>query len=146
MPITSKLSETMNAENNLRSRFESAADGLVYTSESDRPFEWLFLENAGAGWPYDADELARRVGARDGERIEERSLDDFFRRHIETSDPYDVRAQQIRPRYESLKALVSSALRHPRVVRIGSIEVRCLIVGSDGQGNLAGLSTVAIET
>jgi hypothetical protein len=136
----------MSAENNLRSRVESAADGLVYTSESDRPFEWFYLENAGIGWPYDADELARRVGARKGERIEERSLDDFFRRHIETSDPYDVRAQQIRPRYESLKALVSSALRHPMVVRIGSIEVRCLIVGADGHGNLAGLSTVAIET
>ena len=130
----------------LRSILESAASDLVYTSESDRPFEWFFLGGAASGWPYDATELAKKLPGSKEKRIEERSLDDFFRRHIETSDPYDVRAQQIRPRYEALKAMLESKLRHPKVIRIGSIEVQCLIVGDDGQGNIAGLSTIAIET
>ena len=133
-------------ENNLRNNLEAAASDLVYSSESDRPFEWFFLENGATGWPYDGTELAKRLDEAANSRIDERSLDDFFRRHIETSDPYDVRAQQIRPRYEVLKELLRSTLRHPRVVRIGSIEVRCFIVGADGEGHLAGLSTIAIET
>jgi hypothetical protein len=130
----------------LRKNLEAAASDLVYTSESDRPFEWFFLEGGADGWPYDGAELAKRLGESPENRIDERSLDDFFRRHIETSDPYDVRAQQIRPRYEALKEMLRSTLRHPKAVRIGSIEVRCYIVGADGKGNLTGLSTIAIET
>ena len=130
----------------LRNNLEAAASELVYSSESDRPFEWFFLDDGADGWPYDGAELAKRLGEPADERIEERSLDDFFKRHIETSDPYDVRTQQIRPRYEALKEMLRSALRHPKAVRIGSIEVRCFIVGADGEGNLAGLSTIAIET
>ena len=130
----------------LRNNLEAAASDLVYSSESDRPFEGFLLDNGADGWPYDGAELARRLGDPTNNRIDERSLDDFFRRHIETSDPYDVRAQQIRPRYEALKELLRSTLRHPKVVRIGSIEIRCFIVGADGEGNLAGLSTIAIET
>ena len=136
----------MSTRKKLQSILETAAAELVYTSESDRPFEWFFLKDAGTGWPYDAEELAKRFPEAGGKKIEERSLDDFFRRHIETSDPYDVRTQQIRPRYEALKATLGSSLKDPRVIRIGSIEITCLIVGDDGRGNLAGLSTVAIET
>lgn len=131
---------------NLRNKIEAAASDLVYSSESDRPFEWFFLDDGATGWPYDGTELAKRLGVPATTRIEERSLDDFFRRHIETSDPYDVRAQQIRPRYEALKEVLRSTLHNPRVVRMGSIEVRCFIVGADRDGNLAGLSTIAIET
>lgn len=131
---------------NLRKDLEAAASDLVYSSESDRPFEWFFLEDGAEGWPYDGAELAKRLGEGAETRIDERSLDDFFRRHIETSDPYDVRAQQIRPGYEALKEMLRSRLRQPKAVRIGSIEVRCFIVGGDGEGNLAGLSTIAIET
>ena len=131
---------------NLRNNLEAAAADLVYTSESDRPFEWFILDDGAEGWPYGGAELAKRLGVPSTTRIDERSLDDFFRRHIETSDPYDVRAQQIRPRYEALKEMLRSMLRHPKAVRIGSIEVRCYIVGADGEGNLAGLSTIAIET
>ncbi|HYJ79262.1 MAG TPA: nuclease A inhibitor family protein, partial [Longimicrobiaceae bacterium] len=118
----------------------------VYTSESDRPFTWLVVPGGGEGWPYPADELARRLGTPPGTRVEERDLDDFLARHIETSDPYDVRAQRIRPRYEALRALLRRTLREPRVVRLGRHEVRCLVVGADADGNLAGLETVAVET
>lgn len=67
-------------------------------------------------------------------------------RHIETSDPYDARAQQIRPRYEMLKQVLHNELADIRVFRVGIIEVSCYIVGLDGAGNASGLKTVAIET
>jgi nuclease A inhibitor-like protein len=130
----------------LRARLESAAEGLVYTSESDRPFEWFFLPGGAAGWPYGVDEFARRLGAAPGEKREERSLEHFLARHIETSDPYDVEAQRIRPRYEALHQVLEESLGEVRVFRLGTMEVRCYAVGGDGRGNLAGLRTIAIET
>jgi hypothetical protein len=135
-----------NDASGLRPRLQAAADGLVYTSESDRPFEWFELAGGAGGWPYGADEFARRVGAAAGAPVEERTLDRFFQPHIESTDPYDTRSQEIRPRYEALKRLLASELREVRVFRVGRIEIACYVVGDDGHGNLAGLRTVAVET
>lgn len=78
--------------------------------------------------------------------MEVRSLESFFGRHTTTSDPYDVEAQRIRPRYESLVRLLSRRLRDVKVYRIGKIEIACYIAGLDNHGNLAGLRTTAVET
>lgn len=130
----------------LRATLEDTAEGLLYTSESDRPFAFFALPGGAEGWPYDGETFARRVGLAEGTRVETRDLDDFLARHIETSDPYDVEAQRIRPRYEALKETLRTRLRDVRVFRAGSVEVACWMVGDDGRGNLVGLTTTAIET
>jgi len=130
----------------LRSEAEALSNGLVYTSESDRPFEWFELPGGAAGWPYGADEFARRIGADAGAPVEERTLNRFFEPHIESADPSDSRAQEIRPRYEALKALLGTRLTDARVFRVGRVEIDCYVVGGDGRGNLAGVRTVAVET
>jgi hypothetical protein len=127
----------------LRERLERAAEGLTYTSESDRPFEFFFLAGAGEV-PPGAEAFGTLVGA--AGVVEERGLDDFFMRHIETIDPADTEAQRIRPRYEALRETLRTALRGTTVYRTGRIEVQCHVVGGDGKGNLAGMRTVAIET
>lgn len=127
----------------LRREVEEAAEGLVYTSESDRPFEWFELP--GAEWPLSAEEFGRAVGAA-GAPVEERNLDEFFKRHIETSDPYDRRAQEIRPRYEALRELLRRRLIEPRVYRVGAVEVSCYVVGRAESGRTVGVRTVAVET
>lgn len=129
----------------LRARIERAAEGLTYTSESDRPFEYVFLADAGER-PPGARPFAAIVGAAPGAPVEERSLDDFFARHAETADPHDLEAQRVRPRYEALRALLRAELRGATVYRVGRVEVACWVVGGDGRGNLAGVRTVAIET
>ncbi len=125
---------------------ERAARDLVYSSESDRPFEPFFLEGGGDGWPYAASEFARRMSLPNSVIVEERTLHDFFSRHIENTDPYDVETQRIRPRYEALRGLLDSELSGAKVFRAGKIEIRCWIVGADETGNLTGLETIAIET
>lgn len=127
----------------LRARLTEAAEGLTYTSESDRPFEFFFLPGAGDE-PPGAEAFGRLIGAAGA--VEERSLDEFFMRHIETSDPYDTETQRIRPRYEALRQTLRTALRGTTTYRTGRVEVQCYVVGGDGRGNLAGLRTVAIET
>jgi hypothetical protein len=136
----------MSEGSGIRARLEMAAEGLTYTSESDRPFEPFELRGGGAGWPYGAEEFARRIGAPAGAALEERPLARFFRPHIEATDPQDTRSQALRPRYEALRDLLASGLRDVRVFRIGQVEVDCYAVGEDGGGNLAGLHTVAVET
>ena len=129
----------------LRERLEQAAEGLTYTSESDRPFEFFALPGAGDR-PPGADVFARLVGAGEDEPREERDLDDFFARHTDTVDPYDAQAQRMRPRYEALREALRGELRWTTVYRVGRVEVRCYVAGGDGRGNLVGLRTVAVET
>lgn len=128
----------------LRRAVEEAAEGLVYSSESDRPFEWFELP--GADWPLSLRDFARAVGAEREAPLEERDLDGLFRRHVETSDPYDERAQEIRPRYEELRELLRRSLRDLRVYRVGRVEVACYVVGRAESGAVAGVRTVAVET
>jgi hypothetical protein len=104
------------------------------------------LRYAGRASPPQPAEFATLVGAKDAAPAEQRSLADFFARHTATSDPYDSRAQKIRPLYEALMRVLSMRLRDVRVYRLGKIEIQCYIAGLDGAGNLAGLKTVAIET
>ncbi len=129
----------------LRERLERAAEGLVYSSESDRPFEFFFLPGGGDA-PPGPQAFARLVRAGAETHVEERDLDHFFARHAETSDPYDLEAQRIRPRYEALRETLRTSLHGATVYRLGKIEVACSVVGGDGRGNLAGLRTVAVET
>lgn len=130
----------------LRRRLEEAADGLVYTSESDRPFEWVCFPGAGALWPMSAGEFAALVGAALGAPVEERTLEHFFERHTDNVDPYDTESRKLRPRYRHLRDTLRQALAEVRVFRVGTVEIDCYVVGGDGEGNVAGLRTVAIET
>jgi hypothetical protein len=135
----------------LRERLERAAHDLVYSSEGDNPFEYVAVEAPPGARSESAQELAAILAGREGgDRVEERSLDDFFKRHIETSDPYDSRAQAIRPRYEALRELLRSSLSGVRVVRLtraaNRAVVRCFVVGRDRAGRIVGLATSAIET
>jgi hypothetical protein len=130
----------------LREELERASSGLVYSSESDRPFEFFSLPYRGRRQSPGGAEFARLVGALPESRVEVRSLDEFFARHTTTSDPYDGETQRIRPQYEELVRLLSRRLRDVKAYRVGRIEIDCYVAGLDASGNLAGLKTVAIET
>jgi len=79
-------------------------------------------------------------------KVEERTLDEFLARHIERADPLDAKMQEMRPRFETLRATLRAKLRDVRVFRVGAVEVRCYVVGADSVGNLAGLVTTAFES
>ena len=132
----------------LRRRLEEAAAGLVYSSEGDYPFEYFCIPGGvgAAGGELTAERFAALVGAPERTPVGERALDDFLARHLERSDPWDVRAQELRPRYERLEAALRESLRDVRVFRIGRVQVACYLAGRDARGNIAGLRTTAIET
>lgn len=131
----------------LRTRLEHAAEGLVYSSESDRPFE--FVRFPGANVPIaqlTPDEIASLTDSL-GANVTETTLDELLARHIERVDMQDVEARRLIPRYEVLRDTLRQAFGAVRAFRLGTIEVRCLVLGNDPEtGELAGLETVAVET
>jgi hypothetical protein len=129
----------------VRNQLEHAADGLLYTSESDFPFEF-FCSAALAAEPLTAESFRALIGAAPDAPIEEITVDEFFARHIERVDPNDAVAVALVPRYQELKETILATLDQPRVYRVGLIAVRCYVVGRDKRGNVAGLATTAIET
>jgi hypothetical protein len=128
-----------------RERLESAAEGLVYSSEADHPFEYFELAGAAAEWPLDAVAFAALVGAPEDAPAEEWTLEHLLAAHLEP-DPADEAAQALRPRYEALRDTLHELLREPRAFRVGEVEIRCYLVGATGDGDVAGLETTAVET
>jgi hypothetical protein len=129
----------------VRNRLEHAAEGLLYTSESDFPFEF-FCAPAQVADTLTAETFRALAGVSADTPFEEISVDEFFARHIERVDPNDAVAVALVPRYRELEEAVFETLHEPRVYRVGHIAVRCYIVGTDRSGNVAGLTTTAIET
>jgi hypothetical protein len=131
----------------LLERLAAAVEGLVYSSESDRPFEVFFLPAAAVPEPLTGEAFAAALALdAAGAPIEEWSLDRLLRRHIEYVEPADRVAWERLPRYDALKRLLAGALRDLRVFRIGRVQIDCFALGRDAAGNLVGLRTVAIET
>lgn len=145
VPVRLPIAELPPGDEATRERLERAADGLVYTSESDYPFEYLF-QPASIRGALTVARFRRAMRIHPAERVEQRSLNAFLARHIERVDPEDLAAQALIPRYEKLAATMRAALRDVRVYRVGTILIRCYLVGTDDAGNVVGLSTWAVET
>ncbi len=148
-----------------RTLLERAARDLTYTSESDYPFVWFFqfvartqaaapiadLEDD----PFLPDSSSRALSVQEfgallevppAEQVDVVSLDAFFARHIEKVDPADSAAVALVPRYVVLRETLRRTLTGVQVFRVGQVVIRCYLVGLDSDGNLAGLTTTAIET
>lgn len=131
----------------LRERLEGASEGLLYSSESDRPFH--FVRFAGVRIPVGelTPELVATVAGMPGAAAREWQARRLLAQKIGGVDPIDTVGLALVPRYVALERTLDEVLGTWRVFRVGRVEVRVLALGNDpGTGELAGLETVAIET
>jgi hypothetical protein len=130
----------------LRERLEAATAGLLFSTESDRPFVFVRLaacEPVSSLTPERVAALAGEPGA----KAREWPLERFLARHITRVDALDERSRALIPRYEALETALRGALGRVRVFRVGEVEIRVLALGNDpASGELVGLETVAVET
>lgn len=130
----------------VRVRLEAASAGLLFSTESDRPFVFVRLAShvpVGSLTPAAVAVLVGAPGAKAGEWPLER----FLARHVARVDPMDARATSLIPRYEALDEALTLALGTVRVFRVGEVEIRVLALGNEPEtGELVGLETVAVET
>lgn len=121
-----------------------AAEGLLFMSESDHPFETFKLEDAGA--PV-AERLRELSGGPEGAAVEELSPEEFFR--AATSEPaWKGEAERaLARRYQQLTRVLRENLSDVRVYKFARRgEKPAYVVGRSPEGNWLGLSTYVVET
>lgn len=142
--MTEGVSEAGRTDEAVRARLERAADGLLFLSEIDAPFEYVELTGIPDG-EIAADVVARAIGERDAP-VETRSLNDFLAGHIEHPDPADRVAQENVAGFRALQAALTESLSDVRVFRVGEVDVRYYVIGRTAEGRVAGLLTRGLET
>lgn len=137
---------TENAEGQgVRERLDAAAEGLLFISESESPFEFEELAG-GAPAELTPDAVRAALGEPEGTPVAELTLDRFLAGHIEDADPADPVAQEQVTRFQALKQALTESLSDVRVFRVGDVQVRYHALGRTPDGKVAGLAASALET
>jgi hypothetical protein len=141
---------------------EVAAHGLLLMSESDRPLKYFSLPRSeeimgvGEGEELSPHGFLALLGVSTAftddhevpidELIQEETLDDFLERvYLEGSESASESNTPSKP-VQKLKTVLEHGLRGVKVLRVGTVDVRCYVAGIDERGDIAGLVTTAIET
>jgi hypothetical protein len=131
----------------VRAQLERAIEGLLYSTESDRPFTVAAF--SGVKIPVDqltASGVAELVGAA-GAKVTEIPFARLLARQIAPNDPENAESHALAPRYADLARLLGETFVAVRVFRVGVTEVRILALGNHpSTGELMGIETVAVET
>ncbi len=123
-------------------QIKSAAEGLVYISETDSPIELFVLPTASEEA---CENKVSRFKKSLGSQIEEISVEDFFRRLVTDREWHTEQQRQDVKRFRRLKGLLEN-LRDLRVFKVGRIRVDIYVVGIDPNGEITGIRTTAVET
>lgn len=116
-------------------------DGLLYISESERPFD--VMEITG-----DAVAFFSSVTNLPAADFTSADAGDFFSKMIRnaSADPADAVMMQLGKRYEALQGFLDANLTALRLYRAGSREVHIFISGKTANGRELALHTAAVET
>lgn len=128
----------MNAQLDL---IQKTAEGLLFMSESDHPFEVV-------QFTLDASTVEQQLQAIAQKElpVEKQSLEYFFRNATkEYPEAYEPQ-KQIARRFQALQELLKSELKDVEVYRIGEIQIDAFIIGQLKDGTYGGLRTKLIET
>jgi hypothetical protein len=96
--------------------------------------------------PTTADDVLKFGKYKDGTKIKEISIEDFFERTTKIEDWFGDEENAIAQKFSDLQKLIESSLQKIKVFRVGEIEIDVYVVGVDADGNFAGLKTTVVET
>jgi hypothetical protein len=122
-------------------RLKQATTDLLWSSESDYPFELVTWDRNT-----DLTPAALLSDLTADDRVESISLSDLFSPVITVEEWYENEELAIVDRYQVLLQTIESNLSDIQVFRVGEIEIAIYIVGKTSTGDLIGLKTLAIET
>lgn len=121
---------------------KQAADGLLFMSESDYPFEGFLWQGQA---PLTPEKLLDHLGQPSDTAIEVVALDDFFEPATEELDWYGPEERDTAKRFRQLLATIQQQLPDAKVYRVGSVEITVVIVGQV-EDDVVGLTTKVVET
>ncbi len=128
-------------DHELITQLSQAVEGLLWLSESDYPFETVYLENVDNI----ETKLLELTNSNAKTKIEIRDIDCFFHR-VTQEDNWDEDELEECKRYQALVKLLKTQLQDIKVYRVGEWEIQVYILGKTESGNVAGLSTMVVET
>lgn len=126
-------------------QLQSALSGLLYSSESDYPLEFVHWSKP-SDKALDIEFVRAQLKLGADEKIEEGNaqqfLDDCCQMQSWFSDVERNRTQD----YQILRGLLKQNLSDMRLFRVGEIEVTVLLIGEDKNSDFSGFRTVSVET
>jgi len=130
----------MKSDEEILTELARAAEGLLYMSESDHPFEPLRL--AGGPTP----ERLRALAGAEADAVQTLSLEEFFR--APASEPSWKEGAELASarRFQALARALAENLSEARAYKVGRINMPVYVLGRSPLGNWLGLSTRVVET
>lgn len=142
----------MNISNSqIIDKLKKASDGLLWMSESEYPFEPFLWESVEG---LTADKLLQQVGKSPDTPVRVTDIDNFFsnaiclqqRSAIASQDWYDDKQREEAKKCRHLLETLKTNLTNTKVYCVGKVEIDVYIVGKTPDGDLAGVSTMVVET
>lgn len=125
-----------NNSSSLMKRIGRACKGLMFLSETDAPIVPFFRAK---GQKDPASEV-------DPTTASSQTLEDFFGSLTEIRDWYGDAEKKTAEKFAELKSVLEEDLRDLRVLKVGQVSVDIYVIGTDVDGNFAGVQTKAVET
>lgn len=126
--------------------FDQQSQGLLFPSESEYPFESFYYPSDISHPEESPSFLLKQLNLPESTKVEEVSLDRFFRAVAPVRDFFDERQKEEAPRFKALRALLEEQLTDLRVLRLGEIEITAVLIGKTSFPGLAGVKTRVVET
>jgi Nuclease A inhibitor-like protein len=123
-------------------RLKQATTDLLWSSESDYPFEVVSWELGIELTPTD---LFSNIYDTDL-AIESITLTDLFEPVLTIEDWYEDAEVDLVDRYTNLLDLINTNLSEVQVFRVGEVEIDIYIIGKTPTGDIIGLKTRSVET
>lgn len=118
---------------------------LLWTSESDYPFVAFFWELEDK-IELDIPTLLKITQNPLDTQVKTLEFESFFTRAVTPEDWHEEEEEENVKRYQNLVATLPEYLTDLQVYKVGEITIDVYILGRTYAGDLAGLSTVSIET
>ncbi len=128
----------------IKTELQKASNGLLMMSETDEPFEFFYDEEL-AGEELNETTVLRMAGMPAQYPIEVVELEHFLRnqtRALEENPEAEARAKK----FQELQAKLKELLHDVKVYRVGETRITAYILGTTDAGEIAGLTTVVVET
>ncbi len=136
---------TRLASNQLIENLKKEVEGLLYTSESDAPFDVTPLQWEGEHQP-EKEDFIKLLSLHADTPIQTQRLDTFFKPLLKSYDWFGEEEIATLERFQKLKSYVTTQLTHTQVYRVGEVEIQVYIVGETVDNQWVALKTEATET
>lgn len=128
----------------LLAALEKACRGLFYISETDA--EIAPVVAAGTDSKQFAEFIKERASAAGGGPIGSKPAEEFFQRLTQDREWHTEAEKDKVRRFRKLRKVIFENLEEVTMFRIGRIKIEIFVLGYDAKGNIAGITTMSVET